>query len=495
VSVREIQAHFATSGPILERYLNTKSRRPFIMGPLGSGKTFTSAMKALKVVTEQAPGPDGVRRTTGLVTRTNFTDLEASALRDWLDLTDGKFQGQLGEFSWASPATHRLRFRLPDQTRVESDIYFLGLDDPDGINKVRGMPLTWAWLNECKDIPFGLITMIYGRCGRYPRMEDGGPTWFGMFGDTNMPYAGHWMYEFAENTHPEGWEFYKQPGGLVKRDGHWVANPDAENLANLPADYYIDKMHGMAEDWVSVFLAANYGFAMDGKPVYPEYVDSTHCREFGVPRGTGFAIRLGGDFGNTPAAMCGWRLPNGAWRWHSELVTEAFGIVRFAEALGIHLRTHYPGVPIASSVGDPSGDVMQSADTEERDVFRILAAHGIKMVPAPTNDPTVRREVPAKYMRMMIDGEPGFLVHPQCKVARIGLAGGFKYRKLRGVLEGLVSAKRDKNMYSHVVEAGEYMMLGAGEASMLMKPMGQVSSGRKRELIADGAEEEYFGLD
>jgi len=62
-------------------------------------------------------------------------------------------------------------------------------------------------------------------------------------------------------------------------------------------------------------------------------------------------------------------------------------------------------------------------------------------------------------MRMMIDGEPGFLIHPQCKIARVGLAGGFKYRKLRGVLEGITSAKRDKNMYSHVVEAGEYMML------------------------------------
>lgn len=493
--VREIDATFKTSGPTLERYLHTKSRRAFIEGPLGSGKTFTSAMKALKVVVEQSPDAQGVRRTTGLVTRTNFTDLEASALRDWLDLTEGKFQGQLGEFSWASPATHRLRFRLPDGTRVESDIYFLGLDDPDGINKVRGMPLTFAWLNECKDIPFGLITMIYGRCGRYPRMEDGGPTWYGMFGDTNMPYAGHWLYEFAENKHPEGWEFFKQPGGLVKKDGHWVENLGAENLANLPPGYYVDKMHGMAEDWVSVFLGANYGFAMDGTPVYPEYVDGTHCKEFAVPRGTGLQIRVGLDFGNTPAAIIGWRLPNGAWRWHSEVVTDAFGIVRFAELLGIHLRTHYAGITIASITGDPSGDVMQSADTEERDVFRILAAHGIKAQPAPTNDPTVRREVPAKYMRMMIDGEPGFLIHPQCKVTRIGLAGGFKYKKLRGVLEGIVSAKRDKSAYSHSVEAGEYMMLGAGEAKILMKPLPQPKSSRQRVTVADGVDDEYWGLD
>src|SRR5260370_21302663 len=113
---------------------------------------------------------------------------------------------------------------------------------------------------------------------------------------------------------------------------------------------------------------------------------------------------------------------------------------------------------------------------------------------AHTNDPTVRREVPAKYMRMMIDGEPGFLVHPQCKVARIGLAGGFKYKKLRGVLEGIVSAKRDKNMYSHAVEAGEYMMLGAGEAGGLMRPLAPKPSSRRRGLVAGGGDDEFFGL-
>ena len=460
VPVRDIDAEFQASGPILERFLHTKTHRAFIMGALGSGKTFTAGMRALKISQEQAPDADGKRRTIGLVTRTNMTDLEASALKDWLELLDGQFKGALGRMHWASPAYYELRYKLPDGTRVEADVYFIGLDDPDGMTKIRGMPLTWAWLNECKDIPFGLVTMIYGRCGRFPRMEDGGPSWYGMFGDTNMPHAGHWLYEFAENEHPRGWEFFKQPGGVIKRQGQWILNPGAENLKFLPPNYYEDQLAGAAESWISVYLGANYGFALEGKPVYPDYVDTTHCHEFEIM--SGVPLRIGMDFGGTPAAGVGQRMPNGQWRVHSEVVTQDFGIIRFAEAVQRHLHEHYPGFEIASVTGDPSGNAMQGGDAKERNVFQILKAHGIEAKPAHTNDPTLRREAVASYMRKMIDGEPGFILHPQCRIARIGFAGGFKYKTIRG-MDGLVQVKPEKSMSSHICEGVEYMFMGAGE--------------------------------
>src|SRR5258708_31237950 len=479
--VREIEVDFTPTGPMLKRFMASNARRRFLMGPLGSGKTFTCAIEALKRTQEEAPSPDGVRRVSGLVTRTNSTDLETSALKDWLELTEGQFQGQLGSFNWASPRKHELRYKLPDATKVEADIFFLGLDDPDGVNKIRGTPLTWAWVNECKDVPLGLLRMIFARCGRY-RPDGLAPTWSGMFGDTNFPHVGHWMYEYAENEHPEGWEFFKQPGGLIKVDGHWVPNTARENQQYIEAQYYLDQLAGAPEEFISVFLGANYGFAMGGSPVYPEYVDSVHCKVFNVPRGTILKLYIGLDFGHTPAAIIGWREPNGAWRWHSEVATDDFGIVRFAEELGKHLRENYSSdgriMQIARITGDPTGQVFESGDTEERDVFRILAAHGIKGGPAPTNDPTVRREAVAMYMRKMIDGEPGFLIHPQCKMARIGLAGGFKYKRLRGEFEGMVRAKRDKSMYSHPVEAGEDKKIDARAAKMLMQRMGETRARR-----------------
>lgn len=468
---RELELRFRTTGPVLEAYFRSRTRRQFIMGPIGSGKTFTSAMKALDLCCSQAPDKEGVRRTTGLVTRTNMTDLEASALKDWLELTEDRFGGALGKFNWASPAHHSLDFDLPDGTRVQATIWFLGLDDPDGIMKVRGMPLTWAWLNEAKDIPFGLVKMIYSRCGRYPAMIDGGPTWHGMFGDTNFPHAGHWMYDFAETKCPAGlapgWEFFKQPGGLVKVEGEWRVNAQAENIEFLPKDYYTDQLAGADEGFVSVYLGANYGFAMSGNPVYPEYSDTTHCKDIEPVRG--LPLRIGCDWGNTPAAIIGQKLPNGAWRWLSEVVTKDFGIVRFAEELTRHVKEVYPKYKIASVTGDPSGEVMQGSDTEERSVFQIMKAHGVEASPAHTNDPVIRREALAKYMTKLVDGQPGFLISPKCKVARIGLAGGFKYKKVRGEYEGAVRPKREKNAYSHPVEAGEYMMMGAGEGRAIVR--------------------------
>ncbi len=36
-----------------------------------------------------------------------------------------------------------------------------------------------------------------------------------MLGDTNAPDEDHWYYRLAEETRPEGWEFFRQPGGLL----------------------------------------------------------------------------------------------------------------------------------------------------------------------------------------------------------------------------------------------------------------------------------------
>ena len=138
--------------------------------------------------------------------------------------------------------------------------------------------------------------------------------------------------------------------------------------------------------------------------------------------------------------------------------------------------------------GDPSGEVMQGADTEERSVFQIMKAHGVEVEPAHTNDPVIRREAAAKFMKALIDGQPGFLISPKCKVARIGLAGGFKYKKIRTEIEGSVRPKRDKSIYSHPVEAGEYMMMGAGEGRAIVRK--ERTAPRKTEADSDYA---YFG--
>ena len=122
--------------------------------------------------------------------------------------------------------------------------------------------------------------------------------------DTNPPDTDHWWYIAAEEDTPDGWEFFRQPGAIKMVDGKWVPNPKAENIDNLAegSGYYMTRVPGKKKDYVKVYYSAEYGFVQDGKPVHPEYVDSTHCAETNLYPLSGIPIIVGLDFGLTPAA-------------------------------------------------------------------------------------------------------------------------------------------------------------------------------------------------
>ena len=89
--------------------------------------------------------------------------------------------------------------------------------------------------------------------------------------------------------------------------------------------------------------------------------------------------------------------------------------------------------------------------------------------PAPTNDFTIRREAVAQPMSRLIDGQPGFVISPKCKVTRKGLAGGYAFRRLQVAGQERFRDVPDKNAYSHPCEAGQYAMLGGGEGKRVVK--------------------------
>ncbi len=370
----------------------------------------------------------------------------------------------LGKFKQGGmePPTHHLLFKLDDGTTVDAEMVFLALDREDHIKKLRGLQATFGWLNEVKELSFSVIQMLDLRMGRYPK--DVRPTWYGIFGDTNAPDTDHFYYRMAEEVKPEGWKFLKQPGGVKRKNiqAPWEVNPDAENIKNLPLNYYANGVQGKSDAWVTVNLANEYGYVSDGKPVYPDYHDPTHCREFELVEG--LPIHIGLDFGLTPAAQIGQQMVNGQWRIRHELVTTDTGVIRFANELKRFIATKLRGFVIATITGDPAGDQRQAGDNEERTVFQLLDANGIKAVPAPfNNDFTIRTEAVATPLRRMIDGEPGFLLHPDCKVTRKGMQGGYKFRRVKVSGDERYMDMPVKNDCSHPCEAGQYLLLGAGE--------------------------------
>lgn len=449
---------YAPQGDVVEQYLLDRTQRSFICGPLGSSKTNASCWKAFRVMCDQRPDKNKVRKTRIAAIRNTYPDLMGTTAKDWIEMF-----GDLGDMVRSSlePPHQRLDFDLGDGTRVAAEMVFLALDREEHVRKLRGMQLTAAMLSEVKELPFAVVQMADLRVGRFP--NEIAPTWYGIFGDTNAPDTDHWYYRLAEEKRPDGWRFHKQPGGLM-RDSNtspWRVNPAAENLRNLPPNYYLKGAEGKDEDWIKVNLANEYGFVKDGKPVYPDYRDSVMCREFELIKELGIDVGL--DFGLTPAALIGQRAVNGQWRYRSELTTEDTGVIRFAGELKRHLQERYPGWPINHITGDPAGDQRQAGDSEERTVFQLLGANDIDAKPAYSNDFTLRSEAFAAPMKRLIDGEPGMLIHPDCKITRKGLQGGYAYKRVKVSGDERYRDMPDKNAYSHPCEAGQYLVMGGKE--------------------------------
>lgn len=427
-----------------------------ILGPVGSGKSTACCWEIYRRANEQQPNAAGIRKTRWTVIRNTYRELKDTTIKTWLDWFP---EDVCGAFNWSDMA-HKVKFG-----DVEFEVMFRALDKPKDVKKVLSLEVTGAWVNEAREIPKSIIDALDDRVGRFPARKDGGCTWRGIIADTNPPDDDHWWFNMAEVERPDGWEFFRQPGGLVEREGKFYANPNAENLENLEADYYINRKAGKSLDHVRVYYAAQYGFTIDGKPVYTEYADATHCAEKDIPVVKNLPVYIGIDFGLTPAAVFGQRLPNGRWIWVDELVTEDMGISRFAELLLPKMNEDFAGHDFIIT-GDPAGE--QRAPTDEKTVFQILKGKGVPALPAETNDFTLRRESVATALNRMVDGKPGLIISPKCKVLRKGMAGGYCYKRLQVVGQERYHEKPDKNKFSHVCEAGQYLMIGGGEGKTVL---------------------------
>lgn len=441
------QITYRPPGPVARAFMLSDAFFRGLMGPFGSGKSTACIMEILRRAKEQRINVDGKRKTRWAVIRNTYPELRTTTIKSWHQWVPA----HLGRWVDTGPPTHHIV-----EGDLDMEVLFIALDRPDDIAKLLSMELTGAWVNEAREVPKAVMDGLTGRVGRYPSVLMGGCSWSGIIADTNPPDQDHWWYKLAEEVHPEGWAFFKQPGG---RD------PGAENVEHLPAKYYERQIAGKDEDWVKVYVDGQYGFVRDGKPVYPEYRDSLHCQQFDLV--AGWPIYVGIDFGLTPAAVFGQRSPMGQWRWHSELVTEDMGAKRFAELLRQAMHERYPGFHFAAITGDPAGE--GRAQTDETTPFQILRAANIQANPAPTNDFTKRRESVVACLSRLIDGQPGLMIHPQCVQLRKGMAGGYNYKRIQVSGEERYRDVPDKGMYSHVCEAGQYMLVGAGEARTLVK--------------------------
>jgi hypothetical protein len=288
----------------------------------------------------------------------------------------------------------------------------------------------------------------------------GGARWDGVIMDSNPPDDDHWWYEYAEVKQPAGWRFFSQPGGVVRADSksEWHQNPDAENLANLPRDYYQRQLAGKPDAYIRIMLAGEYGTVADGRPVFPEFREALHVAPKPLEPIKGLKLVLGWDFGLTPACVIGQLTTRGQLRIIDELVAESIGIRTFTtQVVKPNLLAKYPGFTV-SSFGDPAGN--QRAQTDEKTCMDELRAAGIPTEAAPTNEFMARRECVAGFLSRLVDGDPGFILSPSCGTLRRALAGRYMFERVQVTGEDRFKDQPAKNKYSHPADALQYLCLG-----------------------------------
>lgn len=430
----------------LRRFFDSNAFVRGLRGPVGSGKSTACCYEIMRRAAMQARGPDRISHSRWAVIRNTYPELKTTTIKTW----HGLVPMSLGRWIDQGPPTHHLQF-----DNVDLEVMFLALDTPGDVAKLLSLELSGAWINEAREVPKAVLDALTTRVGRYPPARMGGASWFGIIMDTNPPDTDHWWYRLAEEQQPAGFEFFSQPSGLSER---------AENLPNLPAEYYQRQTAGKDEDWIKVYVHGEYGYVREGKPVVPEYRDSIHCKAFELDRGP---LIVGADFGLTPAAVIGQRTHGGQVRWRHELVTEDMGAKKFAGLLKEFIGTRLPNAIFDRMVGDPSGD--NRAQTDETTVFQILKAEGLPFEPASTNDWTLRRDAVGHAFSRLIDGEPACVIHPDCTTLRKGLMGGYQYRRVQVAGDERFKDKPEKNLYSHVCEAMQYGMLALGEGRALIR--------------------------
>ena len=475
---------YSADGEVIRRFLSSDAFVRGIKGPIGSGKSVgCAAGEVFRRSVMQKKSPDGIRKSRWGVIRNTQPELKTTTIKTWLDwFPEEKF----GKFNWAPPFTHRIR-----KGELDIEIIFLALDKPEDVKKLLSLELTGVWINEAREVPKAVIDAATSRVGRYPSERDGGCTWSGVIMDTNSPDEDHWWPIMAGDVpppdwmteaeirglvKPKGWEFFSQPGAMLPvkdREGtvtSYKMNPLRENQKGIKDGYYEKLIAGKSPNWINVYVCNQYGSIADGKPVYPLFDRQLHVAHDALLPMPGITIYVGLDFGLTPSAVFAQNV-RGRWVILRELVAVDMGIVRFSEIMKREM-TELGGT--FSIWGDPAGD--QRVQTNEETPFRVLRQAGIQAREAPSNDVALRIEAVNAPLTRLMEKQSGLIIDPRCKNLIKGFEGGYHYRRMQ------VSGERyeenpNKNRFSHVHDALQYLMLGGGEGRKL------TSSGEAKVVV------------
>ena len=424
----------------IAEFMQSDKLARYLMGPVGSAKTTGCIMELVMRSAQQAKGPDGYRRTRWAIVRNTLQQIKTTVLKDIQQILTPIVHWKVSESTIFIEAGD-----------IRSEWMLIPLDSIEDQRRLLSTQLTGAWVNEWREVNPDLITALMGRIGRYPSPMVGGPTWHGLIADSNPGTEDSPWFEKLELNLPSKWGFFKQPGGL---------DPDAENVENLPKDYYANLMEGAEEDWVLGHVHGQWMPSLAGTAVFRTSFDpSVHISKSSLQTIPGNSICSGLDLGRTPTAIITQMDWKGRLLILEEVIGKDTGLEQFLNTqLTPALQgDHYSRSPIYI-VFDPSG--MSKSQLSEVNAFDIIKNCGFVGLPAPcrNNDVAIRLAAVTKHLLR----REGFIIDGvRCPMLIQAMKFQYRYkRKKTGELE----EKPEKlHPWSDLADGLQYACLGINE--------------------------------
>ena len=429
----------------IERFMESDQRVRLVRGPVGSGKSSGMVMELLRRASMQAPDPkDGIRRSRGVIVRNTLPQLKSTSLKTVREL--------LGPIIDMRASDHTIWIKQGD---IETEWIMMPLDTADNVQRLLSLDLTFGWLSEFRELPPRILLDVLSRCGRFPSMMHGGPSWYGVIGETNSFDEDSPWNKILEEKDLDGkplpatWGYFVQPG---------AREANAENKENLVGGYYEDLIESNSPEWVEQYVDNQIAPSLAGEAVFR----SSFRRHFHVAQDPllpipGVMLVIGMDFGRNPAAVFSQMDPRGRLVVLTEAIGENMGVEQFVNTLvrPILARPDLQRLPVGV-VGDPSG--VARSQIGEESVFQALKRLGFSAQQAQTNAIDPRLRAVEKWFLQQREGGPAVLISPTCETLVKALQSKYRYAKKK---DGELHPLPEKtHPWSDIADAFQYAVLG-----------------------------------
>lgn len=443
------------------------------VGPVGSTKTTAGIMKILHHASQMAPCKDGKRRSRAIWVRNTREQLRDTSIPDFMKWIP---DGVMGSFL---KTEYKFVISIGD---IECEVLFRGLDDANDVRRLLSLQASFFIFDEFREIHPDIFNAAQGRLGRYPDkmmngvgcVDDDGKSNAHLWGMTNPPDQDTFWEDLLSEP-PENTHVTIQPSGL---------SPEADWTQFLPDDYYDNLAQGKSEDWIDVYIHAQFGKSLSGQPVFKSFDRSNHVVKHEVkPMASDQPILIGVDAGLTPAAVIGQVAYDGRLVVYDALISDGMGALRFVrERLKPLLANKFPGRSTLVII-DPAA--FQRVQTDERTVADIYKAEGFLVKPAKTNSIAARLTAVDKYLTRVVDGKYGLAIDPNSANSLIqALAGKYRYKINT---KGVKDEKPEKSHpWSDIADAFQYMCLHADGGEVFGSFMNDASNRREVVKVSAG---------